>query len=122
MAKEFSDLIWDYIVFIGLIIFTVVAPLWKNIRGNQPKKVKSKADYVFASGKVSMFAMMLSVARGALGVRSFIGFPSELYYHGAAMWETLYGYISAYPVVCFIFIPVYFNLGITSAYQYLDMR
>lgn len=122
MAKEFKDLIWDYLVFLILIVFTVVAPLWNNIRGNNQKKVKSKADYVFATGKVSMFAMMLSVARGALGVRSFIGFPSELYYQGSEMWQTLYGYVCAYPVVCFVFIPVYFNLGITSAYQYLDMR
>lgn len=122
MAKQFEELIWDYVVFTLLIIVTTIAPLWGNLKGGGKKKVASKADYVFATGKVSMFAMMLSIARGTLGVRSFLGFPSELYYRGAEMWETLYGYVCAYPVVCFIFIPVYFSLGITSAYQYLDMR
>lgn len=38
------------------------------------------------------------------------------------MWETIYGMALAYPLVCFIFVPVYLNLGITSVYQYLDMR
>lgn len=38
------------------------------------------------------------------------------------MWETLYGMVNAYPIVCFIFIPVYFNLGITSVYQYIELR
>jgi solute carrier family 5 (sodium-coupled monocarboxylate transporter), member 8/12 len=38
------------------------------------------------------------------------------------MWETLYGMVNAYPIVCFVFIPVYFNLGITSVYQYIEMR
>lgn len=38
------------------------------------------------------------------------------------MWETLYGMVLAYPIVCFVFVPVYFSLGITSVYQYLDMR
>lgn len=38
------------------------------------------------------------------------------------MWETLYGMVTAYPIVCFIFIPVYFNLGITSVYQYIELR
>lgn len=38
------------------------------------------------------------------------------------MWETLYGMVLAYPIVCFIFVPVYYNLGITSVYQYLDLR
>lgn len=38
------------------------------------------------------------------------------------MWETIYGLASAYPIVCFVFVPIYLNLGITSVYQYLDMR
>ena len=122
MASNFHDVAWDYIVFILLILVTTIGPLWSNIRGKKEGKVKTKAEYVFATGSVSIFAMMLSIARGTLGVRSFLGFPSELYYRGAEMWETLYGYVNAYPVVCFVFIPVYFNLGITSAYQYLDMR
>lgn len=119
MAKAFDELIWDYAVFITLILFTTVVPLWGNLRG---RKKESKDAYIFATGKISIFAMMLSIARGTLGVRSVLGFPSELYYRGAEMWETLYGYLSAYPVVCFVFIPVYFSLGITSAYQYLDKR
>lgn len=77
---------------------------------------------MFATGTVSMGAMMLSIARGTLGVRSFLGYPSELVYRGAAMWETLYGMVCAFPIVIFIFVPVYYNLGITSVYQYLDMR
>lgn len=50
------------------------------------------------------------------------GYPSEQFYFGAALWETVYGFIAAYPVVCFIFVPVYCNLGITSIYEYLDLR
>lgn len=38
------------------------------------------------------------------------------------MWETVYGLATAYPLVCLIFLPVYFGLDITSVYQYLDMR
>jgi solute carrier family 5 (sodium-coupled monocarboxylate transporter), member 8/12 len=38
------------------------------------------------------------------------------------MWETLYGMVNAYPIVIFVFIPVYFNLGITSVYQYIELR
>jgi Na+/proline symporter len=38
------------------------------------------------------------------------------------MWETLYGMVTAYPIVAFVFIPVYFNLGVTSIYQYIELR
>lgn len=50
------------------------------------------------------------------------GFPSEIFYRGAGMWETLYGMVNAYPIVAFVFIPVYFNLGLTSIYQYIELR
>lgn len=38
------------------------------------------------------------------------------------MWETLYGMIFAYPIVSYVFVPIYYSLGITSVYQYLDLR
>lgn len=47
----------------------------------------------------------------------FTGYPSELYYRGSGMWETIYGMSLAFPLVLYFFLPVYFNLGITSVYQ-----
>lgn len=38
------------------------------------------------------------------------------------MWETIYGMVNAYPIVAFVFIPVYFNLKFTSVYQYIELR
>ncbi|XP_046865219.1 sodium-coupled monocarboxylate transporter 1 [Drosophila willistoni] len=120
MAKDLSTLGWDYLMFVLFIALTVFAPLWKRIFGK--KKQRSKADYVFATGGVSIVAVMISIARGTLGVRSVLGYPSELFYRGSSMWEIIYGMMSAYPIVCFMFVPVYFNLGITSVYQYIDLR
>jgi len=48
---------------------------------------------------------------------NFLGYPSEFYYRGSGMWETLYGMSLAFPLVLYFFLPVYFNLGITSVYQ-----
>ncbi|XP_008198466.1 sodium-coupled monocarboxylate transporter 1 isoform X1 [Tribolium castaneum] len=119
MSKDAKSMIWDYLVFVIFVIASTFVAVYSRFFG--PKE-KTKADFVFAAGKVSMAAMMLSIARGTLGVRSFLGYPSELFYRGSTMWETLYGMVLAYPIVCFIFVPVYFSLGITSVYQYLDLR
>ncbi|XP_017477813.1 PREDICTED: sodium-coupled monocarboxylate transporter 1 [Rhagoletis zephyria] len=120
MAKQLRTLGWDYFMFVAFVLITVFGPLWKRIFGK--KKQRSKADYVFATGGISIVAIMLSIARGTLGVRTVLGYPSELFYRGSAMWEIIYGMVSAYPIVCFVFVPVYFNLGITSVYQYIDLR
>lgn len=71
MAKSFLSLLSDYIVFIIIVIITTVVPLWSRFFGK--KKTRTKADYVFAAGSVSVVSMMLSIARGTLGVRSFLG-------------------------------------------------
>lgn len=122
MAKDYSTLGWDYVMFAAFIIFSTLVPLWGRLFTKKKKTAQSKADYVFATGSVSLIAMMLSIARGTLGIRSVLGYPSELFYRGTAMWEVIYGMVNAYPIVCFVFVPVYFNLGITSVYQYIDLR
>lgn len=71
MAKELRTLGWDYLMFVLFIAFTVFTPLWKRLFGK--KKQHSKADYVFATGGVSIIAVMISIARGTLGVRTVLG-------------------------------------------------
>lgn len=58
-------------MFVLFIIGSTLYPLWDEIRGR--KENQTKATYVFATGRVSVFAIMLSIARGSLGVRAFIG-------------------------------------------------
>lgn len=57
------------------------------------------------------------LAKTLMRLFSVSGYPSELYYYGTGMYETLYGILLAYPIVSYIFVPVYYNLGITSVYQ-----
>ncbi|XP_045506611.1 sodium-coupled monocarboxylate transporter 1 [Colias croceus] len=114
-------LVWECVVF-GIFVFaSSFAPLWKR-KKDAKAGGNAKRAYIFAGGGVSVLAMVLSVARGTLGVRLFLGFPSELVYFGSAMWETLYGMILAFPIVCWVFIPVYFRLQTNSVYEYLEMR
>ncbi|XP_068625617.1 sodium-coupled monocarboxylate transporter 1 [Battus philenor] len=115
-------LAWECIVFAIFIFASSCAPLWRRRKDASAGGGSAKRAYIFAGGGVSTLAMILSVARGTLGVRSFLGFPSELVYHGSAMWETLYGVMLAFPIVCWLFIPVYYRLHTNSVYEYLKMR
>lgn len=67
----------DYILFFAFLLGSTLYPLWSGIKCGKKKETDveagTKSNYVFASGQVSIFAMMLSIARGTLGVRSFLG-------------------------------------------------
>lgn len=66
-----ADMIVDYVVFTILILISISVPLYSSFISG---KERTKAAYVFAAGtSVSMFAMMMSIARGMLGVKSFLG-------------------------------------------------
>lgn len=69
------SLICDYLIFFGFLIGSTLFPLWGNLlkRKKDNDQTDTKANYVFASGQVGVFAMMLSIARGTLGVRAFLG-------------------------------------------------
>ncbi|XP_052745020.1 sodium-coupled monocarboxylate transporter 1 [Bicyclus anynana] len=118
-------LAWECVVFALFVCLSSCAPLWRRKRDAAAAAAAgddAKRAYIFAGGGVSTLAMILSVARGTLGVRSFLGFPSELVYFGSAVWETLYGMVLAFPLVCWLFIPVYYRLNTNSVYEYLQMR
>lgn len=70
MAKDLGSMVWDYLVFVIFVVASTFVAVYSRFCG--PKE-KTKADFVFAAGKVSTAAMMLSIARGTLGVRSVLG-------------------------------------------------
>lgn len=61
----------DYAVFVVFVVASTVYPILHDIRSRKEKMTKK--DFAFATGQVSMFAVMMSIARGQLGVRTFIG-------------------------------------------------
>lgn len=67
----------DCVIFLLFLVGSTLYPLWNGINCRRRKETDvetgTKANYVFATGQVSIFAMMLSIARGTLGVRSFLG-------------------------------------------------
>lgn len=69
------SIICDYLIFFGFLIGSTLFPLWGNLLSKKKsgEAAETKANYVFATGQVGIFAMMLSIARGTLGVRAFLG-------------------------------------------------
>lgn len=59
-------------MFAIFIFASSCAPLWRR-RRDAAAGGSAKRAYIFAGGGVSTVAMILSVARGTLGVRSFLG-------------------------------------------------
>lgn len=70
MSQNLLNLIVDYSIFVIIVILATIVPLWNRLFGKQ--ETQTKASYVFAAG-TSFLSMMLSIARGTLGVKTLLG-------------------------------------------------
>ena len=46
-----------------------------------------------------------------------LGFPAEVYVHGGVFLNSVFGNLILYPTMAFIFVPVYYDCKLTSAYE-----
>ncbi|KAK6618851.1 hypothetical protein RUM43_013242 [Polyplax serrata] len=117
--KTTDILYFDYTTFVAMVCALILIPLYTKCKES---KNTTKAEFIFASKKISIPAMLMSLGRGCLGVQKMLGAPAEHFYNGTPMFEAIYGLLLAYPITAYFFVPVYYNLGVTSVYEYLDMR
>lgn len=60
-------------MFVAFVCASSCLPLWGTKKDATAGEGSAKRAYIFAEGGVSTLSMILSVARGTLGVRSFLG-------------------------------------------------
>lgn len=53
---------------------------------------------------------------------TLLGVPSDVFSYGAGYFFVVTAVITMPFMAVYIYLPVYFNLGITSTYEYLELR
>jgi sodium-coupled monocarboxylate transporter 8/12 len=53
---------------------------------------------------------------------TLLGVSSEMYQFGTQFFVVNFSYLFATPIAAYLFLPVFYNMRVTSAYEYLDMR
>ena len=64
----------------------------------------------------------LSLTATSLSAITMMGSPAEYYIYGSTYaWVVVADIISCL-LAAFVYLPIYYNLGITSIYEYLEIR
>ena len=72
--------------------------------------------------KFTAFPVALSLTATSLSAITMMGSPSEYYSYGSSYAWVIVADIIACLFAAFIYLPIYYNLGVTSIYEYVDMR
>ncbi|NXU32033.1 SC5A8 protein, partial [Thalassarche chlororhynchos] len=111
--------VWDYVVFTAMLLVSAVIGIYYAFAGGGQKTSK---DFLMGGRSMSALPVALSLTASFMSAVTVLGTPAEIYRYGAifCIFAITYGLV----VLCSaeIFLPVFYKLGITSTYEYLELR
>lgn len=110
----------DYCVFGGMLSLSALIGVYFAFCAKQ--KQNTTKEYLMGGKKMGIFPMSMSLVASSISGISLLGYPSEMFTFGTQFWMGLLGEILAYLVTYVMFLPVLYNLQVTSVYEYLQRR
>ncbi|XP_058259915.1 sodium-coupled monocarboxylate transporter 1 [Hemibagrus wyckioides] len=111
--------VWDYVVFAGMILGAAGIGLFQAFRG---RKDNSSAEFLLGGRQMTAVPVAMSLTASFMSGITVIGTPAEAYRYGTAFWLFAFAYAIMSSITAEIFVPLFYRLGITSTYEYLELR
>ncbi|CAG5135836.1 unnamed protein product, partial [Candidula unifasciata] len=116
-VKRFSAV--DYGIFAAVLAISAGIGAWFAWKDRRKKGID---DFLLAGRNMSPFPVALSLLASFMSAITLLGTPAEMYNFTTMYWWIGLGYFFVIAGASHIYIPVFYNLGVTSAYEYLERR
>ncbi|ODN03398.1 Sodium-coupled monocarboxylate transporter 2 [Orchesella cincta] len=115
-----SDLFgWpEYLVFAGMLGISAGIGLFFGCTGN---KQKTTSEFLMGNRSLGVFPIASSLIASFISAITLLGTPAEVYSKGTLYWMIGISYIFVTAAAAFIYLPVFFDLQLTSAYETIYM-
>ncbi|XP_051000271.1 sodium-coupled monocarboxylate transporter 2 [Acomys russatus] len=110
---------WDYVVFAGLFVISSGIGVFFAIK--ERKKATSR-EFLIGGRQMSFGPVALSLTASFMSAVTVLGTPAEVYRFGASFFLFLIAYLFVVFFTSELFLPVFYRSGITSTYEYLQLR
>uniref|UniRef100_A0A1I7TCQ4 Sodium-coupled monocarboxylate transporter 2 n=1 Tax=Caenorhabditis tropicalis TaxID=1561998 RepID=A0A1I7TCQ4_9PELO len=111
--------ILDYVTLFSCLISIST---YGFIKSRAPQNGEQSVHATMVGSGVSIWSATLSVCSGFISSISLLGFPAEIYYQGGMMLWFAPMYVISFPIVAYVFLPVLYNLKLTTIYEYFERR
>ncbi|CAI9153367.1 unnamed protein product [Rangifer tarandus platyrhynchus] len=116
-VKNFA--VWDYVVFAALFIISSGIGVFYAIK--ERKKTTSR-EFLVGGRQMSFGPVALSLTASFMSAVTVLGTPADVYRFGASYALFFITYALVIILTSELFIPVFYRSGITSTYEYLQLR
>uniref|UniRef100_A0A8D0GH32 Solute carrier family 5 member 8 n=1 Tax=Sphenodon punctatus TaxID=8508 RepID=A0A8D0GH32_SPHPU len=111
--------VWDYVVFGAMLLISAVIGIYYAFAGGGQKTSK---DFLMGGRSMSALPVALSLTASFMSAVTVLGTPAEVYRFGAVFSVFAITYALVVVLSAEIYLPVFYRLGITSTYEYLELR
>uniref|UniRef100_T1JCV3 Sodium-dependent multivitamin transporter n=1 Tax=Strigamia maritima TaxID=126957 RepID=T1JCV3_STRMM len=109
----------DYIIFVLTLLISLAIGLYYAFTGGKQKTVQ---EYLVGNRKMGVLPVAMSLLATFLSALGMMALPAEIYMYNAGLIYGSIGMCLAMPVVATCYMPVFYDLQLTSAYEYLELR
>lgn len=111
--------VWDYAVLVIVLLVSAGIGVYYRFSGG---KQKTTAEYLLADRNMSIWPVSFSLMASFMSAITLLGVSNENYQFGTQFVVINISYGLATPIAAYLFLPVFFKLEASSAYEYLEMR
>ncbi|KAL2102525.1 hypothetical protein ACEWY4_001693 [Coilia grayii] len=111
---------WDYVVFSVMLLVSAAIGLYYAYVGRHGSQ--SSGDFLTGGRSMTAVPVAMSLSASFMSAITVLATPAEVYRYGASYVCYGLAYVIVMATCSEIFLPVFYRLGITSTYQYLEMR
>ncbi|XP_072113671.1 solute carrier family 5 member 6a isoform X4 [Mobula birostris] len=109
----------DYIIFALLLIFSSIIGLFYALSGGRQRTTQ---EFLLAGRSMTFVPVALSLLATFQSAVAILGVPAEIYTNGTQYWFLGCSYFLGLLIPAHVFLPVFYRLGLTSTYEYLELR
>ncbi|XP_044267495.1 putative sodium-dependent multivitamin transporter [Tribolium madens] len=111
--------VWDYVVLVIVLLISSSIGVYYRFTGG---KQKTMQEYLLADKNMSITPVAFSLMASFMSAITLLGVSSENYTFGIQFIVINLAYGIFTPVAAYLYLPVFFKLQATSAYEYLEKR
>ncbi|KAH1004825.1 hypothetical protein HUJ05_005597 [Dendroctonus ponderosae] len=118
-VKKYFDWI-DYMVFAIMLIVSALVGVYFAFFAKI--KQNTTSEYLMGGKTMGIFPISMSLIASYISGISLLGIPAEMYTYGTQFWMTLVSEVFVAIIMGYAILPVFYQLKITSTYEYLNLR
>ncbi|KAG8224385.1 hypothetical protein J437_LFUL005207 [Ladona fulva] len=109
----------DHFVFaLMLLASSLIGVYFACFGGRQ----RTATEFLLGDRKMGIFPIGMSLTASFTSGIMVLGIPLEIYRYGTQQYPLIYGCILSAITIIFLYMPIFYNLQITSSYAYLEKR